>query len=508
MKRYLAVFVLAITLLMLNSQLSMAGPELQGAGSIYYVSWGDTLTGIALRHGVSVEAILRHNGLANPEMIYVGQPLIIPNQAYGGPASYDSSGCANYHTVRAGETLSNIAWNYDLSMPDLLRYNNLYNKDVLFVGQRLCVPARGGYAPQNAVHRGPAPAVASAHYHTVTGGETLSSIAYRYGVNQWNIVQANNLSNASYIWVGQKLIIPGYQPQQQYSTPAPTYDKPHYGPPTAPSHKPGYEDIYDDQHEKKPPYKDPDDGYDKDFVSEPPDYEPNPVYPLLPRAEHPIEVIVNGGETWADEINARPDPDGITTLIVKTGQEEGELVRVRSGDAEIKGESGPVLNGEFGSYRFVVRHIAPGDYDVWIDDPDVPSEITKAQIDPGERVEIFFDKQVRFQGQTFASPDGWVLTGWENESEPGKILGGWSTILVRTPASGLWIILEAEGGGFQAKCLTGSKGAGACEFGGLSAGLYNIWIDGTYFTIKTYLDGAASATFDLNYQADESKPVH
>lgn len=499
MKRYWAVFILATILTMLSGKTAIAGPELHGGGSIYYVSWGDTLSSIALRYGVSVEAILWQNGLANPELIYVGQPLIIPGPAYSGSGAYNSSGCANYHTVMVGDTLSGIAWDYDVSLQELLYQNNLYNKDLLFVGQKICIPGGAGYGPQYAGYHNDSFGPSAAYYHTVVGGETLSTIAYHYGVNQWSIVQANSLSNASYIWVGQQLLIPDYHPQPPYNVPAPTYASPagpsHDYPPSAPH----YTDTYDDSYDKHRPDKEPDDG-GHGQVPKPPDYKAVPAYPLLPRAEHPVEVVVNGGETWADEVHGGPDPDGITTLIVKTGDEEGKLVRIRSGDSEIKGESGPVLNGEFGSFRFVVRYIAPGDYDVWVDDPDTPSEISQVKVGAGQRVEVVFEKQVRFQGQTFASPDGWVLSAWDNPSKPGQRLGGWSNILVRTPASGLWVYIEAEGGGYKAKCLTGSKGPGACDLAALNAGLYNIWIDGTYLTIKTYMDGNAYATFDLSHQ--------
>ena len=53
------------------------------------------------------------------------------------------------------------------------------------------------------------PAHAQAQTHTVGRGETLSSIAARYGTTVQAIVQANGLANANYIYAGQRLIIPG-----------------------------------------------------------------------------------------------------------------------------------------------------------------------------------------------------------------------------------------------------------------------------------------------------------
>jgi LysM repeat protein len=492
MKRYLLLCVVVTMLAMISGQVAVAAPGFEGGGTVYYVTWGDSLSDIAARYGVSVDAILRANGLTNPNLIYVGQPLIIP----GGTSGYPhTTGCANYYTVKAGDTLSMIAWNYNTTIQQLLQLNNLYNKDVLYVGQSICVPAQSGYAPQPVGYRPPA----TVYYHTVARGETLSSIAYRYGVNNWTIVQANNLANPSFIWPGQQLIIPGYQADQYDGYPqydgSPQY---HRQPPPAP--------VYDDTYKT---YKDSsEEGSVVDLrasakvdtgIPPAPDYQPVPVSAALPRAEHPIEVEVNGGESWVDDVYPKKrDPNDITTLIVQTGEENGKTVRVRSGDAETSDESR--FTGEFGAFRFVFRYIPPGDYDVWIDDPDLPSETAQVQIEAGERVEIAFRRGVSFQGQTFASPDGWVLSGWDNPSKPGQNIGGWSNILVKAPASGLLFIAESEGGGYRAKCLTGSKGPGACDFAGLSAGIYFIWIDGTDLKLKTYMDGNAYATFEFARQ--------
>ncbi|MBN1995078.1 MAG: LysM peptidoglycan-binding domain-containing protein [Anaerolineae bacterium] len=499
MKKYLFIIGVIIVLTMLSGQVAVAAPEFQGGGMVHYVTWGESLSGIAFRYGVSVEAILMANGLANPDMIYVGQPLVIPG---GGPSpGYQGGGnfgCGNYHTVRTGDTLSGIAWDYNTSLHQLLQLNNFYNKDILFVGQRVCVPVQQGYAPQPgyAPRPGyqPQPAgyrpPAASYYHTVAPGETLSGIAYRYGVSYWTIMQANNLTN-SVIWVGQPLIIPGYQGRPDYVQPPVgpgQFPDPIFEHPVKPEHKGFYEAVDVDLTVPEP-------------ESNAPEYQPGAARPSLPRAEHPIEVVVNGGETWADDIYPiGMDPDGITTLIVQTGEENGKTVRVRSGDAESNGESS--FTGEFGAFRFVFRYIPPGEYDVWVDDPDIPSEKPHVTIGPGERVEIYFSKQVRFRGQTYASPDGWVLSNWENPSKPGQNIGGWSNILVKTPASGLNVIAESDGGGYRAKCFTGSKGPGACDFAGLMAGIYYIWIDGTDLKLKTYMDGNAYATFEFAHQAD------
>jgi LysM repeat protein len=56
--------------------------------------------------------------------------------------------------------------------------------------------------------------------HTVQAGETLSAIAQRYGVSQQAIIAANNIGNASLIYVGQRLVIPGAAELANVSEPA------------------------------------------------------------------------------------------------------------------------------------------------------------------------------------------------------------------------------------------------------------------------------------------------
>lgn len=55
------------------------------------------------------------------------------------------------------------------------------------------------------------PALGQGVTHTVQAGETLSSIAQRYGASQQAIIDANNIGNASLIYVGQRLVIPGVE---------------------------------------------------------------------------------------------------------------------------------------------------------------------------------------------------------------------------------------------------------------------------------------------------------
>jgi LysM repeat protein len=105
------------------------------SGRVYTVRYGDTLYSIARHFGASAQAIMRANGLANPNRIYAGQRLIIPS---GGGTPPPSQG--TWYTVRPGDTLASIAWRLGVNMWAFVRANNIPNPNRIYVGQRLYIP--------------------------------------------------------------------------------------------------------------------------------------------------------------------------------------------------------------------------------------------------------------------------------------------------------------------------------------------------------------------------------
>lgn len=113
---------------------------------------------------------------------------------YGGGGG-GGSACLQYHTVQRGETLSRIARWYGTTVAHLQALNNIYNPNIIYVGQWLCV-SRSYTPPQHGTT------------YVVQPGDRLSRIAQRFGVNMWTLAQVNNIYNVNLIYVGQVLIIP------------------------------------------------------------------------------------------------------------------------------------------------------------------------------------------------------------------------------------------------------------------------------------------------------------
>lgn len=155
------------------------------AQGTYTVVAGDTLSGIAARFGTTVAALVAANGIANPNLIRVGQVLRLsgsaPAPAQGGGATY---------TVVAGDTLSGIAQRYGTNYQTLAALNGIANPNLIKVGQVIKLP--GGAAP-----------AAQRKTVTVKSGDTLSAIASRNGVDVATIVRLNGIANPNLIYPGQ-----------------------------------------------------------------------------------------------------------------------------------------------------------------------------------------------------------------------------------------------------------------------------------------------------------------
>jgi LysM repeat protein len=109
--------------------------------AVYHVvRAGQNLTQIASYYGVSVQAIVKANNLWNPNVIYVGQVLTIPVPCT--PAPPAPSGCTAIHVVKRGEYLKVIATRYGTTVNVLVQLNNIRNPNLIYVGQRLKVPVR------------------------------------------------------------------------------------------------------------------------------------------------------------------------------------------------------------------------------------------------------------------------------------------------------------------------------------------------------------------------------
>lgn len=148
-------------------------------------------------------------------LVLVALAMMLTATASVAIAAPQASSCAAYHTVKFGDTLNSISRLYGVSVQALMAANNIYNANLIFAGQTLCIP---GSAPVP-----PKPPCGT--YYTVQWGDTLSSIAARYGTTVQALMSANNIANPNHIYAGMILYVPcGTKP----STPAPAPSYPNW----------------------------------------------------------------------------------------------------------------------------------------------------------------------------------------------------------------------------------------------------------------------------------------
>ena len=115
------------------------GEETRGTGDIIYtVQRGDTLSRIAREYNVTVAHIVELNDISNPNLIYPGEKLRITESDVTNLNPIPKNTYSTY-TVRRGDTLSRIARRFDVSVNYLVTANNIQNPNLIFLGQILIV---------------------------------------------------------------------------------------------------------------------------------------------------------------------------------------------------------------------------------------------------------------------------------------------------------------------------------------------------------------------------------
>lgn len=144
---------LTFVILLLPILLLFAIPVVR-ADTIHVVQPGDSLFRIAMTYGVSVDAIVQANNIANPRIIVLGQELIIPGVGDSeaakpsAPPAPPSQPVANGRSVEGGvmhliqprDTLFGIAMAYGVPMADIIAANNIVNPRLISAGLELFIP--------------------------------------------------------------------------------------------------------------------------------------------------------------------------------------------------------------------------------------------------------------------------------------------------------------------------------------------------------------------------------
>jgi lipoprotein-anchoring transpeptidase ErfK/SrfK len=130
------VILFSMVIFGLGACLSVTEPVSAAGPSLVIVRWGDTLARIAARYDTTVQELVRVNALPNANFIFAGQRLMIPGST---PQSLPAT--TNVYTVQAGDTLFSIVQRTGTTVDAVMRSNGLINPDFIYVGQRLSLKA-------------------------------------------------------------------------------------------------------------------------------------------------------------------------------------------------------------------------------------------------------------------------------------------------------------------------------------------------------------------------------
>ncbi|WP_283584440.1 LysM peptidoglycan-binding domain-containing protein [Limosilactobacillus urinaemulieris] len=194
-----------------NSSYNSGSSSVSNTG-YYTVQSGDTLSGIANRFSTTVNHLASLNDISNPNRIYVGQRLLVRQQASSqtntsnantsSNTTNTSSSATGTYTVQSGDTLSGIANKFGTNYESLASLNNISNPNRIYVGQVLKLSANSSTA--SSVHQ-TTTNVTPAGSYSVKAGDSLSAIAARYGMSYETLARLNNISDPNRIYVGQTL---------------------------------------------------------------------------------------------------------------------------------------------------------------------------------------------------------------------------------------------------------------------------------------------------------------
>lgn len=199
-------------------------PHERVAWIAHRVRKNETSVTITKRYGAHLQAFLEMNGLKKRQPLKPGTSVLVPTSpaflpnvtadaAVDRPKTKTAFTASKRHTVKAGETVAQIARAYGVSPADIQRANGLSPKAPLRAGQHLKLPAGAAAESSPAARKNLASAVAgplsgsAERRYVVKRGDTLTEIARVHGVSQEELRRWNGLERDALLHPGQTLRI-------------------------------------------------------------------------------------------------------------------------------------------------------------------------------------------------------------------------------------------------------------------------------------------------------------
>ena len=159
---------------------SLVEETIPGNYLIYTIKKGDNLYSIAKNYNISLEELINFNQQGST-LLHIGEQLLIPiNNQTNNNIQY---------VIKPGDTLYNIAKRYNTNVDEIKRINNL-NNNMLKIGETILIPGTSNYQT-----------------YVIRTNDTLEGIALKYNTTIEDIMKANNLLTDD-VTIGQIILIP------------------------------------------------------------------------------------------------------------------------------------------------------------------------------------------------------------------------------------------------------------------------------------------------------------
>lgn len=164
---------------------------------LHKVEGGETLYSISREYGAPVKELINANENVPINDLAIGDTLRVPYISHA--ARVDQQKILAVHEVQSSETLYSISRKYEVDVQEIKTWNQLGNQP-LAIGQRLIIYDKSGTEPEKTITT-PGDIV-----HIVKQSETLYSLSKQYQISVDQLMDWNNLPDAS-IDLGDELIV-------------------------------------------------------------------------------------------------------------------------------------------------------------------------------------------------------------------------------------------------------------------------------------------------------------
>ena len=174
---------------------------------VHIVQSGDTYWNISQKYGINFRELLSLNNANENSMLRIGDKVILPSTIKN-----------TLYTVQKGDTYWTVSQKFNVNFTELLKLNGANDKSYLDIGQVIKIPVSGtsqakppetqAQNPNNSQSNSSSGPYITYTSYTVQKGDSSWSVAEKFGISAYELMEVNNINSSTVLNIGQKLKIP------------------------------------------------------------------------------------------------------------------------------------------------------------------------------------------------------------------------------------------------------------------------------------------------------------